>query len=460
MRPTFACLPKPIRFFCLLVQAKKIMKLGIVAILFLTHRATADTFYTSDDFQHDVRENAKIIFYFVSEGMPLSLPGLKNTLDVAKIMGYKVQTLNDPVEPLRSWGGQAIPVAVPASYTAAAGVPLHFPIILIYKNGHPCGPAIPGYKSLRGYQQIIFRYDQQCGSRWKTKQAHAHLSVNHFQTASTILETPIPRGNIGYYFKAINDDWVTYYAAKQVYFFNRKTGAEFMAPGQFDSVPTPDAQFLTIPAPLRFFSLAKILADFNNAINLQPDFSDQSIKDEYQSIGIVSDDQSTRIYRVATAWVRSAAFRDYSLNKARGDLTPGEQAKTVCKGFPISLPMLSKDGLMLGGHCNADAFTKIVSIGATGSECILVQDLGFKTGKVSFSHDGNQVGFVMKEGDAIKAYVYNLKTKSLTLLMHVSETKKEYLVFPDFLPNGNVLVMRVLRSTNGVAYSTLVEMQL
>ena len=35
------------------------------------------------------------------------------------------------------------------------------------------------------------------------------------------------------------------------------------------------------------------------------------------------------------------------------------------------------------------------------------------------------------DSDAIKAYVYNLKTKSLTLLMTASEAKKEYLVFPD-----------------------------
>ncbi len=32
--------------------------------------------------------------------MPLSIPGLKNTLEVAKLMGYKVQALNDPVEPV------------------------------------------------------------------------------------------------------------------------------------------------------------------------------------------------------------------------------------------------------------------------------------------------------------------------------------------------------------------------
>ncbi len=113
---------------------------------------------------------------------------------------------------------------------------------------------------------------------------------------------------------------------------------------------------------------------------------------------------------------------------------------------------------MLGGHANGEGFTKIVSIGATGSECKLVQDLGFKTGKVAFSHDGNQVSFVTKEGDDIKAYVYHLQTKSLTLLMTVSEAKNEYLAFPDFLPNGNVLLMKVRRTANGVAISTLVEM--
>src|ERR1700679_1340743 len=108
-----------------------------------------------------------------------------------------------------------------------------------------------------------------------------------------------------------------------------------MAPGQFDGVPTPDAKFLTIPAPLRFFSLAKIWADPNNAVNLQPDFSDQDMKDEYQSIGIVDNSESTRTYRVATAWVTTAVFRDYSLNKATGDITPGNQPKKVCKGSPI-----------------------------------------------------------------------------------------------------------------------------
>lgn len=392
--------------------------------------------------------------------MPLSMFGLKNIREVAKVMGYDVQPLNDPVEPVRNWGDQFIPVVVPASYTSAAGVPLHFPIILIYKNGHSCGPAIPGYKSLKGYQQIISLYDQQCGKLWETGKTPSHFVINYFHTANMVRETSIPRENIAYYFKPIDNDWVTYHTYNQVYFFNRKTGIEFMAPGQFDGVGTPDAQFLTIPAPLRFFSLAKIWVDPNNATNLQPDFSDQNMQDEYQSIGIVDDSQSTRTYRVATAWITAVAFRNYSFDKVTGDITPGNQPKTVCKGASISLPMLSKNGLMLAGHSNADTFTKIVSIGVTGAECTLVQNLGFSTSKVAFSHDGNQIGFVTKDGDAIKAYVYNLKTKSLTLLMSVSESKKEYIVFPDFLPNGNVLVMRVQRSLNGVAHSTLFEMQL
>jgi len=431
----------------------------IASLFFFTHLAIAEPLYTARDFQHDVTTHSKIIFYFVSAGMPLSILGLKNTLEVAKIMGYEVQALNDPVEPVRK-DGQSIPVVIPASYTSAAGVPLHFPIILIYKNGHPCGPAIPGYKSLKGYEQIISLYDQQCGNLRKTRKIQSHLTVSHFYTANPIMETPISRENIAYYFKVINDDWVTYHTFNQVYFFNRKTGAEFKAPGQFDGVPTPDAQFLTIPAPLRFFSLAKIWLDPNNATNLPPDFSDQNMQDEYQSIGMVNDSQSTRTYRVATAWITAVAFRDYSFNKTTGDITPGNQPKTICKSTAISLPMLAKNGLMLGGHSNADTFTKIFSIGITGSECAIVQDLGFKTGKVAFSHDGNQVGFVTKDGDAIKAYVYNLKIKSLTLLMSVSEAKSENIVFPDFLPNGNVLVMKVQRTLNGTAHSTLFEMQL
>jgi hypothetical protein len=374
-------------------------------------------------------------------------------------MGYKVQALNDPLQPVKDWGGPSIPIAIPTSYTWAAGVPLHFPIILIYKNGRPCGPAIPGYKSLKGYQQIISLYDQQCVKLWKTRKMPPHLRVSEFHKANIIRETSIPRENIAYYFKPINDDWITYHTSTQIYFFNRKTGSEFLAPGQFDGFPTPDAQFLTIPAPLRFFSLAKIWANQNNASNLQSDFSDQLMKDEYQSIGVLHDYPSTRIYRVATAWVTAVAFRDYALDKIRGEIKPVHQPKTLCKGFPISLPMLSKNGLMLAGHSNGDAFTKIVSIAATGSECTLIQDLGFKTGKVAFNHEGNQIGFVTKDGDAIKAYVYHLKTKSLTLLMTVSERKNEYLVFPDFLPNGNVIVMKVKRSSKGAAHSTLFEMQ-
>lgn len=452
------CLLKPIRFLSR-YKAEEIMRFLIIVYLFLNQLAAAQTFYTSRDFQHDVATHSKIIFYFVSAGMPLSISGLKNTLAVAKTMGYEVQALNDPVEPVTNFNGQPIPVAVPASYTSAAGVPLHFPIILIYKNGQICGPAIPGYKSLTGYQQIISFYDHQCGKRWQIRKTPSHLTVNSFHSASIIMETPIPRENIAYYFKPIDNDWITYHTLKQIYFFNRKTGSEFMAPGQFDGFATPDAGFLTIPGPLRFFSLAKIWADPNNAVNLQPDFSDINMKDEYQSIGMISDSENTRTYRVVTAWIAAVAFRNYSLNKTTGEITPENQAKNICKSSPLSLPMLSKNGLLLGAHSNADALTKIISIGVTGSECTHVQDLGFKTGKVSFSHDGNQIGFVTKEDDAISAYVYHLQTKSLTLLMTVSEAKNEYLVFPDFLPNGNVLVMKVQRS-NGAAHSTLFEMQL
>jgi hypothetical protein len=432
----------------------------IAFLFFCSHLAVAESLYTSRDFQHDVMTHPKIIFYFVSAGMPLSVPGLKNILEAAKIMGYKVQPLNDPVEPLSSWDGQSIPVAVPASYTSAAGVPLHFPIILIYKMSHSCGPAIPGYKSLQGYEQIISLYDKQCGNLWKTSKTQSHLTMSDSNTATVVMETPIPRENVAYYFKPIDNDWVTYHASNQVYLFNRKSGIEFMASGQFDGFATPDSLFLTIPAPLRFFSLAKIWGDPDNAVNLPPDFIDLNVNDEYQSIGIVDDSESIRTYRAVTAWVTTAVFRDYSFNRATGKITAKDQPKKVCKGSSISLPILSKDGLMLGGHFNADTFTKIISIGVTGSECTVVQDLGLKTGKVAFSHDGNQVGFVTKDGDAIKAYVYNLKTKSLTLLMSVSEMKKEYVVFPDFLPNGNVLVMKVQKTSDGAAHSTLFEIRL
>jgi hypothetical protein len=434
------------------------MRFIIIAFLFLTRVAAAETLYTADDFQHDISTHTNIIFYFVSDGMPLSLPGLENALEVANNMDFNVQPLNDPVEPIKNWRGQIIPIAIPAPYTSAAGVPLHFPIMLIYKNGRACGPAIAGYKSVEEYQQIISHYDQQCEALLKNKKTQAQLTAGATQTASIIMETAIPRENIAYYFKPIDNDWVSYHTSKQVYFFNRKTGEEFMAPGQFDGVPTPDAQFLTIPAPLRFFSLTKIWADPNNASLLSPDFSDQMMKDEYQSIGIVNDSQNTRTYRVVTAWTAAVAFRDYALDKTNDEITAQDQPKTICKDFRMSLPMLSKNGLLLGGRSNADMFTKIFSISETGAECTLVEDLGFKTGKVSFSHDGNQVGFVTKDGDAIKAYVYHLKTKALTLLMTVSESKREYLVFPDFLPNGNVLVMKVQRSSDGVVHSTLFEM--
>jgi len=437
------------------------MRFVIAAFLFLTHfAASAKIFYTAQDFQHDITTHSKIIFYFVSQGMPLSMPGLNNVLEAARALGYEVQALNDPVGSVSSGGGQSIPIALPSPYTSAAGVPLHFPIIYIYKNGHPCGPAVPGYKSLSGYQQIISLYDQQCEHRVKIKKSHAHLTASQFYTASTIMETPVPRKNIAYYFKPIDNDWVTYHASNQVYFFNRKTGIEFMVPGQFDCVPTPDARFATLPAPLRFFSLAKIWADPNHAMNLPPDFLDQNMKDEYQSIGIVQDSQSTRIYRVVTGWSATVAFQEYSFDKITEKIMSKGPSKALCKSAALSLPMLSKDGLMLGGQANGDAFTKIVSIGVAGSECKLVKDLGSKTGKVAFSHDGNQVAFVVKDGDAIKAYVYHLKTNALTLLMAVSEAKKEYIVFPDFLPNGNVLAMKVQRNVDGAVQGTLLEMQL
>jgi len=199
------------------------MRFVIVVFLFITQLAFSNTLYTDRDFQHDIKTHPKIIFYFVSQGMPLSIPGLKNTLEVAKNMGYEVQALNDPVEPVKSLSGQTIPIVVPAAYTLEASVPLHFPIILIYKNGHPCGPAIPGYKSLHGYQQIISLYDQQCEKFQKISQPASQLVARHFYRARLVKETTIPRENIAYYFKPIDNDWVTYHASNKVYFFNRNT---------------------------------------------------------------------------------------------------------------------------------------------------------------------------------------------------------------------------------------------
>ncbi|MEO7359150.1 MAG: hypothetical protein ABI120_02390, partial [Gemmatimonadaceae bacterium] len=161
-------------------------------------------------------------------------------------------------------------------------------------------------------------------------------------------------------------------------------------------------------------------------------------------------------YRVVTGWNAGARFRDYDVALDKRGAASGINAVgepfAPCKDRLLTLPINAKSGREFGAF-DARTQTNMVLEVADSTHCALKLDLGFPSGKLSFSYDGSAIAFATSrvntdaEGQLIRpselfhkdALVLVRKTGRIIGLTQNATIGG--LTFPEFQKNGTVMLL-------------------
>ncbi|MBY0517887.1 MAG: hypothetical protein K2P81_13335 [Bacteriovoracaceae bacterium] len=249
-------------------------------------------------------------------------------------------------------------------------------------------------------------------------------------------------------------------------FYDMKTGNYRRVPGSIDGTATPDGQFMVTPMTgLTFYD-----RDTVNGSSA-PAFEDtaNTLEGVYQSVGLLPGSNDKKVYRAITDTLTTGNTRGNSLMYKDFSTKPGPNgpvfdannhpAKPLCSNLgssPFKLPMISKDGKMLAAFDVNSGTTKIFNVKQTNgvSNCELKKDLGFATGKVEFSNDGNKIVFAADSHPTISndvtwyeqptqdqnfnVYVVDMKEDSI---QRISKLKKGSAYYPSFWKDDSVVYM-------------------
>lgn len=214
-----------------------------------------------------------------------------------------------------------------------------------------------------------------------------------------------------------------------------------ITPG-FDPYPTTDRKFYVQPSPLRFFLTSDIAKKGPAAVSVG-EFPEHD--GYYQSVGQTTNREGNAVYRILTAQGRGL-IRDYVWNGNQMIPLPGPPVN-LCQNLKgretldWTLPVISRDGNRFSTLNPNTGTTQIYDIEMPSGNCKLKADLGFPTGKVSFSFDQRFVTFpsVLRNGGYRVAYIYDIETKKSRLATPPNLNREVY--YSTFFPDGRVGVM-------------------
>jgi hypothetical protein len=409
--------------------------------------------------------------------MPLSLRGIDEATEAARDLNLRLDVLDAwelhrhvNVERNRAASvveqhGRGISVDSVASLLVASGGTIHFPSVVVHRDGRIIGSAILGYKTAAAYRHVIGDRVTGNGVRRAPDGASSPSTGSALERHPVQSESPpwsdisFP-GPAGAYFRWVpGTEYIALEMKEKIYLLDLTTGRATFAPGYVDFIPSPDGKLFVTPkrneAGLEFYDARKILlaADAHrSATGLPPRYVDPSRPDQYPSIGILSTatsgDSTVVTYRVLTAWFDRAAFRDYRVSMPPGVsgemlVRPAGPVVPICPGQQLSLPMLSKDGREAAGRDESTGTTKIFRVAADG-RCEESLDLGIPTGKITFDGSGRRIAFAIPRGsvpDAIDLTgVYVLDRRSL-LISRLAGEEANGLAFPEFIGTTGLIFL-------------------
>jgi hypothetical protein len=402
--------------------------------------------FTDETLRALVRDHAAGAIYVWSPGMPLSIRGLDEARAAAESLGIAFTAVVADAAPDQRSQDPTL-ASLELVYRNAN---IHYPSITFYRRGKVLGAAIPGFKSRETYATLAREAFaeartpaavRQPASMWLDRNAR----VNTVRTVQTVR-------HVGFFFKPIaTTDVVSYTSENASYLFDLGTRREQRIPGTVDPVPTPDGKLLTRPGLLLYPMLPLIAGDTT------PRFSDRELPDEYQTAAILKKSKDATRYRIVTGWRMGARLRDYDVSFDRDGITlhvqPLGPPSVPCPERMFSLPISAKGDSREMGAYDTRAKTNIVFQVTDDGKCIDVLDLGFASGKLSFSYDNSAVAFSTSrvntdaEGSLLKveemfykdAFVLYRKTGRLVNLS--SNRPLSAMTFPEFLPDGRVMIL-------------------
>ena len=394
--------------------------------------------------------------YVHSPAMPLSELGVPEIVEATRALDVPLSILpaRTLYEPVAEYKLDALRMAL-----VEAGATVHFPAVVVVNDSAPVGNALVGYKPAEVYESML-------GRRLRTLEARA-LATPAAPTASAMGDVPLRDVELlgsyplasrpgAFFRRAPGTRYISFDLGGVVYLQHLESDERFSAPGRLDFVPSPDGAFFVTPGArysgLQFYSARELfrLGSQSQASSLAPLVVDETLRDEYPSVGILDrEEDGSRIrYRVLTAWREGAQYRDYELGfDGEGGITDilaigGKTA--ACQDLQLSLPMLSKDGREMSARDEKTGTTKVFRLGPDGA-CSEVFDSGIQTTKATFSYDGALLAFGSRDGqrtelgDARPAiYVVDRHTGETT---RIPQSTSRSLTIPEFVGPDSLLFL-------------------
>lgn len=184
--------------------------------------------------------------------------------------------------------------------------------------------------------------------------------------------------------------------------------------GTYDAVPSPDGRFIirndgvSGSGALAFYPMDKIdvrIRQDRSAADIPPVYRDTRLKGVYWTIGVLDSSEKRSVYRVLTDRKQSryinlarGLVRDYEVlhHEWGPEFRPLGPVREYCQNLRygrFDTPMLSKTGRFLSVYDRHSGTSKIYELGDDPTTCTEVLDMGFATGKITFSSDDSQITF-------------------------------------------------------------------
>jgi hypothetical protein len=425
----------------------------------ITHRRSFDSStmakaFTDETLRKLVAGTRAGVIYVWSPGMPLSISGLTEAKAAAEALGVAFTAVVADARPLELERSGVDPTyqrllnSIDLVYRDAT---IHYPSILFYRDGSLLGSAIPGYKRRDTYGALAREaFSAGPSTHSATRSSAPSFWVDHKAQLTQIrsVETVRP---VGFFFKPIaTTDLVSYTSQNAAYLFDLGARREQRIPGTVDPVPTPDGKFLTRPG-LMFYPIPTLAAG-----DTTPVFIDRELPDEYQTISILKQSKEAVRYRVVTGWRMGLRLRDYDVTFATRDkplhIEPLGTPTVPCDGRSFSLPISAKGTREVGAFDTQSRTNRVIEIGDDG-RCTDVLDLGFASGKLSFSYDGSAIafatsridvdaeGFLLQPEEAFYKDALVLYRKTGRIVSLSRNRGLRGMTFPEFLPDGRSMIL-------------------
>jgi hypothetical protein len=400
------------------------------------------------------------VVYAWTPRMPLSRSGIPNVVEAARSLGVPVTLVSS--EELLDYaegnaGVDARESMVLADAMLAGGALAHSPALVVYAAGDVVGSAILGYKRADAYAAFVSDRLSAASVASPSLSSPEALPIARrarMPSATPVLADYRAIGIPGAYFRWVpGTRQIAYESDRTVYLLDLVDGEHRIAPGWIDFVPTPDGRFFVTPGPdddgLTFYDARDVFdaAARNRSMSVESIFTDNRMRDQYPSVGILESGDSYTRYRVLTSWFRGLLYRDYEVrvNPSTGvsSVRPIGEPTVPCEALALSTPIMSQDGREVAARDERTGTTKIFRMLEEG-RCEEVLDFGTPTSKVAWHASGQRIAFATPRrarGGVTEAgiFVFDRASGAITAVPGSEDASR--LAFPDFVGDDVVFLI-------------------